>query len=349
MGFVADAVHKTGDVGGKKSAPPPPDFTGAAREQGNAARDIAHETVGANRPDQSTPWATSDWTKDANGNWTQDVQFKGPWAGLSGGLQQQAAANLSKPMDWSQFGTPGTGDSARNQAIDAAYGQATSRLDPMWQQREQQARSQLMNEGLDPSSDAYRTAMGDMGRQRNDAYTSAMNMAIGQGTAAGDSVFRNNIMAQQNAIANALRQRNQPMEEMQQMQGFLGMPGFQNASPYAPPNWLQAAGMQNDANYNAWQGGNQAKSDFWSGLMQLAGQVGTAAALSDETAKQNIRRLPVEALPGVPFATWEWRPGFEGSGPTFGVIAQDLERAAPQYVSRRPDGLRVVDYSFLQR
>jgi hypothetical protein len=88
------------------------------------------------------------------------------------------------------------------------------------------SRTQLLNQGLDPSSEAYKAQMQDMNFSRNDAYGSAMNSAIGQGTAAGDSVFRNNLMSQQNEISNALRQRGQPMSEMQQMMGLMGQPGY---------------------------------------------------------------------------------------------------------------------------
>jgi hypothetical protein len=79
---------------------------------------------------------------------------------------------------------------ARDQAIGAAYGQATSRLDPQFQQREQAMRAQLVNQGLDPTSEAFRTELDTFNRGRNDAYGSAMNSAIMQGTEAGNALFR---------------------------------------------------------------------------------------------------------------------------------------------------------------
>jgi hypothetical protein len=88
---------------------------------------------------------------------------------------------------------PGTGDEARQQAIDAAYGQAQSRLSPQWDQRESAQRTQMINQGLDPGSQAYDSQMGNLGRERNDAYTSAMASAIGQGTAAGHTAFMDNV------------------------------------------------------------------------------------------------------------------------------------------------------------
>lgn len=108
---------------------------------------------------------------------------------------------ISQGMDRAatQIGNQGalpTGQEARDQAITAAYGQATSRLDPRFQQREDQLRTQLANQGLDPTSEAAQTELGNLGRERNDAYTSAMNGAIGQGTAAGSALFNQGVVGQ---------------------------------------------------------------------------------------------------------------------------------------------------------
>jgi hypothetical protein len=114
------------------------------------------------------------------------------------------------------------GQQARDQAIGAAYGQATSRLDPQWDKRQEALRTQLLNQGLDPSSEAGRESMHESDLSRNDAYTSAMNSAIGQGQAAGDSVFRNNLAS-----------RMAMPQQMQMMQDLLKPPGF-NAAGSSP-------------------------------------------------------------------------------------------------------------------
>lgn len=316
---------------GSKNAPASPDFQG-----------VANQETQANRPNQQNAFGSSvGWQQGPDGQWTQSQQFGGPWAGLAGGLQGQAAQNMSTPFSFG--GQVGTGDAARNQAVDAMYGQATSRLNPQWEQRESQMRTQLLNQGLDPSSEAYRTAMSDMGQQRNDAYGSAMNSAIGMGQQAGDSVFRNNMMSHQQNLADALRQRQMPMQELGMMSGFLGQQGFNQA------NLMPAAMAQGNYDMNAWQAENQAKADVWGNLMSLGGQLGAAGIMaSDERMKTDIRRLPFEAIPGVPFATWKWKPEYEGSGHTTGVIAQDLEKVAPQFIHHREDGMKLVDYSFLE-
>jgi hypothetical protein len=78
----------------------------------------------------------------------------------------------------------------------------------------------------------------------------------------------------------------------------------------------------------------------------IGGGIGAAVpVLSDERFKADVVREAEEALPGVPFATWEWpdQPGVRHRG----VIAQDLERVAPEHVFTRGDGVKFVDYSFL--
>lgn len=314
-----------------KSAPPPPDYSGIAQQQSQD-----------NRPNITTPFGQQQWGKDANGNTTMQTGFTGGMGEAAAGLQGQMAG-LSQPMDWSQFGPLDDGSAAREQAISSAYGQATKRLDPQWAQRDEAQRAQLANQGLDPNSEAARGAMTDLGTQRNDAYTSAMASAIGQGTAAQAATFGQNMAARQQAIAEALRKRGQPMSELQQMQGFLQMPGYNQdngalAAAIAQGNYgMQSAQMQ-----------NQMLGDVIGGAGQLAGSGALLFGLSDERAKCHVQRLDVEALPGVPFATWEYLPEYDSSGRRhLGVIAQDLERVAPQYVTTRPDGLRVVNYAFL--
>src|SRR4029079_1616253 len=149
-----------------------------------------------------------------------------------------------------------------------------------WAQREEQQRQQLMNQGLDPDSEAYRNAMGTFGQQRNDAYSSAMNGAIGQGTAAGNAVFQNNLASQQANIANALRARMQPLMEMQQLQGFLG-----GQPQYAQDNstlagMLGSTGLAQNANKQAWdekQAQDASAAGTAGGVMS---GIGTAAGIA---------------------------------------------------------------------
>jgi hypothetical protein len=314
-----------------KSAPPPPDFQGIAQQQSQA-----------NRPNISTPFGQQTWTTGPDGKPQMQTGFSGGLGAAADGLQAQAAG-MASPMDWSQFGPLDDGSAAREQAINSAYTQATSRLDPQWQQRESQMRTQLANQGLDPNSEAARGANMQMGQQRNDAYTGAMASAIQQGTAAQAATFGQNMAARQQAIAEALRKRGQPISELQQMQGLLSMPGYNQDN-----SSLAAAGMQ--ANYGLQSA--QMQNQMWGDIIGAGGQLAASApalfGLSDARAKTDIQPLGVDALPGVPFVEWTYRPEVGlGAARHMGVLAQDLARVSPRHVRARPDGLLEVDYSFL--
>ena len=308
-----------------------------------------------NRLNTSNPFASVTFGPDGS----VSQQFSGGLGVAANGLQGQAAG-LANPMDWNQFGALGNGDDARNQAITAAYGQATSRLDPQWDQRMEAQRTQLLNQGLDPSSEAYKNAMRDANFARNDAYSSAMNGAIAQGTAAGDSAFRNNMSARQQAIVEAMKRRSQPLDELGQLQGFLSgqptynqdnsslasgiaksgllmqnMQGYENRRQQDFQNEMQMRGMGNQQAAGAAQG---AMSD-------LAGLAGLALMFSDERLKADVVRHPWSVVPGVPAASWTWRhSGARGHG----VIAQDLAAVRPDLVHVHPTGFLMVDYAGLE-
>jgi len=66
---------------------------------------------------------------------------------------------------------------------DAIYNQATSRLDPRFNQAQSDLDSRLANQGITAGSDAYNRAQNNLSLQRNDAYQSAMNNATTQAAA----------------------------------------------------------------------------------------------------------------------------------------------------------------------
>lgn len=322
VGYFGNQAAK-GGAGGKGAKPPEaPDFTSAVEAQAGAARDLTREQTQANRPNQSTPFGSSTWSQGPDGQWTQRVGFDPTLETAAQGFQNQI-------RDFSQQPLP-TGDQARDQAINAAYGQASSRLDPQWSSRATALESQLANKGLTPGGEAYSAAQRDFNLGRNDAYTSAMNSAIGQGTAAGNAIFQQGIQARQ-----------QPMQQLGQLQGLLGMPGFATAGSSQAPNYLGALGQEYGGAMNAYGIDQANKNSLLGGLAGLGGAAMIGA--SDERLKQDIRRSSLEVIPGVPFATWEWKSG----GRAAGVIAQDLEKVRPDLVLTDAEGIRFVNYAGL--
>ena len=223
------------------------------------------------------------------------VGGKGAPAPPTFGVDAQRGINRGMAAAANRLGNddPMSSAAARDQATQAAYGQMTSRLDPMWEQREQGLTASIANQGLDPGSAAATRMQGDFGRQRNDAYSTAMANAM---TGAGNTAFAQQMAAQ-----------NQPYQQMGMLTG------------------LQNQQYQNQLNaYGIEQAG---KNGLLGGAAGLGGTLGGASILaaSDERLKTNIVRGMLEAIPGVRFASWEWIDGPPGRH--HGVIAPGNEHA----------------------
>lgn len=306
---------------GNKGMAPPTDFGQSAAAQGQANQQAVNQQTQANRPDQQNGFGGVTWKQGPDGQWTQSASLNPQLGGALSSLQGQAAANASHPMD--------NGSAARDQAISAAYGQATSRLDPRFRQQDQLQASELANQGLDPNSAAYRNAMSQYGQQKNDAYNQALFSAIGQGTQAQEATFNENMAAQM-----------APYQQMSALQGYQNnMPGFAAAGASQGTPWLQAAeaaaGMLDKTNTQNSQNG----ADAAGGAMGMISSI-----FSDERLKEDVHRLPVELEPGIPLATYRYKGEKKQH---LGVIAQDVEKVRPEAVHIDPTGYRLVDYSQL--
>lgn len=102
---------------------------------------MAERQAASGHVNQTNPFGSTSWMQGPDGRWTQNTSLTGPTT------------------------------------EDAVYKQFASRLDPQWGQREEQMKSQLAAQGLDPGSEAYNNAYGNFSRGRNDAYQSAQNQA----------------------------------------------------------------------------------------------------------------------------------------------------------------------------
>lgn len=257
----------------------PIDFYGAAGQQGHDSQTATTNQTNANRPDQHNAWgATLGWTQGPDGHWTQTQSFgSGGLGDAATGLQHQLGA-LGEPLDFSSLPRLGTGEEARQHAEDNLYSRAASRLDPQWDQREAAQRTQLLNQGLDPSSAAYTKAMDDFSRQRNDAYSTARNDAITGGGAEASRQFGMDLTDRQQMLSELLRGRSEPLQEMAALQGFLSQPGFAQAGRADIPPWLQAAMATGNYSLQQVNQVNQNAADAWGGLGGLIKAGATAAA-----------------------------------------------------------------------
>ena len=343
-------------MGKQASAPPPPDYAGAAKETAAGNLDVARQTTAANRVNQYTPYGSLEYQmsgQDPYGNpmWkaTQslapdqqkllDIQNQ-----LSIGTGQLGQKGLgyvenmiSQPFDTSSL--PTTGFNA-GQSYQDAYMQ---RLAPQIAQGREALNVDLANRGIPVGSEAYKRAMMTQGQRENDLLAAATTQGFGTGLAANQQGF-NQLAYQRNEPINTLN----AVRSGAQVQG----PSFVNPAQQANvagPDILGAAQSTYNAQLGASNAQNAANNAMTSGLMGLAGA--GVMKYSDIRTKENIEPIGI-ANNGLTIYKYEYKPEFKdhelaGSGVHYGYMAQEVEQVYPYAVKTLNDGYKVVDYGLL--
>jgi hypothetical protein len=97
-----------------------------------------------------------------------------------GGTGQQYAQGLTG-LGQSYFDKVNAGaDLSSNDAFNKAQGFWSSNAEPRFEQQRAAAENRLRNQGLDPTSEAYKSAMNDQALQQNEARNQFMTTAQGQ-------------------------------------------------------------------------------------------------------------------------------------------------------------------------
>lgn len=173
---------------------------------------------------------------------------------LQGGFTGQTAT--SQPLKYTfdaggkiQTSVGGDLDAARQQAIDAVYGQATSRLDPRFAKQETSLETKLANQGLGINSAAYQNAMDQFGREKTDAYNQAQYSSIGAGEDAANALFGRQLGQGQFANQAQAQQYGQNLGAAQFYNAAAGQEFGQNLSnaQLASQNALANAQLSNTA------------------------------------------------------------------------------------------------------
>lgn len=275
---------------GKSSAPPAPDYSSAAKETASGNLDATRAATKANRINQVTPYGSLTYSQtgsDPDAGWTQ-TQTLSPQAQAA--LDQQlslnkkygetanvgfdkARASLENPeLDMSQLPQRGinVGQTAQ-QAI-------MSRLNPQMQQREEQLRQQMANQGIGLGSTAFGREMTNYNQGRNDLEMQAALQGINL-----DQQNRSAALQEQAYIKdrplnliNALRTGNQVQNP--QFQQFAQQATTQGA------NMLGAAQAQYGADVNSTNTNNANQQALMGGLFDvgagLAGMPGAGGSIS---------------------------------------------------------------------
>lgn len=156
-------------------------------------------------------------------------------------------------------------DLGSNAALDRAYGFASANLEPRFQRATDAAENRLRNQGLDPTSEAYRSQMNDLALQQNEARNNLVTGLQGQ------------------MFSQGLQERQQAMGELN--------PGLQFGQNAISPSYVNApqvntggpvdyAGL-NAQNYqqqqNTYNQQMQQRNAMLGGLASIGGTIAGAA------------------------------------------------------------------------
>jgi DNA-binding transcriptional MerR regulator len=123
-----------------------------------------------------------------------------------------------------------------------------------------------------------------------------------------------------------------------QQVGMPNMPSFNTAQRSEGVQSLTAAGMQNQADldaYSAQQGAQQST---------LSGLAGGAMKFSDIRVKKNIYQMYSQRTDKLPIYIYDYLWEDDWTGRHVGVMAHEAEKLYPEAVSTHESGCKMVDY-----
>ena len=263
---------------------------------------------------------------------------------LAGEQLDRVSTNLAEPYSYdSLVAAPAADAAARQQAIDAMYGQYTSRLDPRFAEEQTAAETSLATQGIGVGSDAYTKAMESFGRTKNDAYTSAMNQAVSSGGAEQSRLFGLAANARERAIQEQATLRNAPLNEITALTSgqLINNPQFaaMGQTPIAAADITGPTRLAYQGQMAGYDAQNAQRLATTQGLYGL-GRAGITAGFSDIRIKENISRVGTLDN-GLPVYSFRYKAG----GPQqIGLMAQDVEKVNPMAVTEI-NGVKAVYYS----
>lgn len=230
---------------------------------------------------------------------------------------------LGKPVDLS------------NDAVEQRlFELGSARLTPQFQRDENALRTQLINAGIRPGTEAWNTEMTRLSQNKNDALN---QLVLG---------------GRQQSINEILTERNQPLNEITALMSGsqVSQPGFTN-TPQSQVAGVDYAGMVQHNYDNAmkqYQADVSSNNAAMGGMFGLGGTLGAAAIkygapfmFSDRRLKSDIYQVG-RLDNGLPVYLFRYK----GSAtPQLGLMADDVAGFRPEAVHRHPSGFDMVDYA----
>ena len=297
--FQPIGKRMTLEGGGKGSAPPPPDYTGAAQATAAGNKEAAIAAQAGNMINQYTPQGSVEYAQrgEINGTplWSQTVKLS---------PEQQAAYNkdvamnaqmqdvgmqgvgyvqsaLNKPLSFEGLQEVATPGQIQQAASDAAYQNAMRYVEPRLQRQQVSLENQLANQGITRGSEAWNAAMQDAAAERANIYGQAQNQADLQGLQGAGQAYQQALGARQQGISELSQLRSEPinilnavrtgsqMQTSAQPQVGASSPG--QLATWSGPDLLGATTAQGQYNQGLYNAQQASQSNTMSGLMGLGG------------------------------------------------------------------------------
>lgn len=276
-------------MGGSPSPPPPPDYVGAAQVTGASNLEAAIASGHINNPSIYNPYGSQKVYWDGNNPtlvqtlspeqrviYDKGAQAKIGMLDAGLGLTGELKNNLSTGLDFSKMpNAPISAGQRREDALNAMM----ARVDTDTAGQRDSKNSELIAAGIRPGTAAYSTAMTQIDRGYNDARNQAI-LASGQ-EATRD--FGMDTQARQQAIAEMMAKRQTPLNEAnalltgaQVSNPFAGGLGYQPGANVQGTNYLQAAGLQGQAQQNSYNQQQATANNNMSAGAGLIGSLGSA-------------------------------------------------------------------------
>jgi hypothetical protein len=224
-----------------------------------------------------------------------------------------------------------------------------SRLNPSLARQRVSTETNLINQGLRPGTEAYDNAIRMLGEQETDARTQAVVQGLNLDIGANAQGFNQAVQsgqfgntAQQQALAEAIQQRQMPLNEITALMSGSQIQnpqfGAYQGSTVAPPPIFQATQSQGAFDANSYNQQVASANANTAGLYSLGG---AAIKASDRRLKSNIVRIGTHPI-GVGIYEYDIFGGRQ-----IGVMAQELMEVMPEAVIQHPSGYLMVDYGRL--
>ena len=308
----------------KQTAPAPPDPYQTAAAQSASNKETAIAQAGLNFVDQTDAQGNK-ISFSQNGTWADGTpRFSATQSlGTAGQALQDTNNATSQNLSTLARDQSGRIGGLLSQPFDFSAqkdyleGLTSGALDKSWAQDSATLATTLANKGI-----AFARAMSDFRKDKSAGYNAA------------------NVSNYNTALQSQMALRNQPLNEILALAGQTGVaaPNFA-ATPQTGVAGTDIAGLVNN-NYNAQVNSvNSANQSTGAALGGLFGAAGNLMKLSDERAKENIKKIG-QTDDGQNIYSYNY---VGDPTPQMGLIAQEVEEDHPDAV-KKIGGMLMVDY-----